>query len=98
MLEQSTMHPVVWINQHTYISIVKNADYNLEVWEITDENRQHRMARMNYKYHRDNFAGFIYRLSTDRLDSNSQHSKEDQPVFRLRGLEVYTWIVWLFSF
>ncbi|EGF47619.1 hypothetical protein AAULR_23636, partial [Lacticaseibacillus rhamnosus MTCC 5462] len=24
MLEQSTMHPVVWINQHTYISIVKN--------------------------------------------------------------------------
>ena len=31
MLEQSTMHPVVWINQHTYISIVKNADYNLEV-------------------------------------------------------------------
>ena len=32
MLEQSTMHPVVWINQHTYISIVKNADYNLEVW------------------------------------------------------------------
>lgn len=62
MLEQTTMHPVVWINQHTYISIVKNADYNLEVWEITDENRQHRMARMNYKYHRDNFAGFIYRL------------------------------------
>ena len=50
MLEQSTMHPVVWINQHTYISIVKNADYNLEVWEITAENRQHRMARMNYKY------------------------------------------------
>ena len=50
MLEQSTMHPVVWINQHTYISIVKNADYNLEVWEITAENRQH------------NFAGFIYRL------------------------------------
>ena len=47
MLEQSTMHPVVWINQHTYISIVKNADYNLEVWEITAENRQHRMARMN---------------------------------------------------
>ena len=44
MLEQSTMHPVVWINQHTYISIVKNADYNLEVWEITAENRQHRMA------------------------------------------------------
>ncbi|TLF39728.1 hypothetical protein FEI15_07210 [Lacticaseibacillus zeae] len=62
MLQQSTMHPVVWINKHTYISIVKNADYNLEVWEITAENRQHRMARMNYKYHRDNFAGFIYRL------------------------------------
>ncbi|WP_125702190.1 hypothetical protein [Lacticaseibacillus daqingensis] len=62
MLDQSLLQPVVWLDKTKYISVIPDAAYNLEVWEITAADRRHRMARMDYKFHRDTFAGFIYRL------------------------------------
>ncbi|WP_225049300.1 hypothetical protein [Lacticaseibacillus kribbianus] len=62
MQELTTATPVVWLDDTKFISLIPDAAYNLEVWEITKEDRRHRMARMDYKFHRDTFAGFIYRL------------------------------------
>lgn len=62
MLDQSVVKPVVWLDDHRYITLIPAALYNLEVWEITGNDKQHRMGRMDYKFHRDTFAGFIYRL------------------------------------
>lgn len=62
MLEQSAIKPVVWLDDHKYITLIPDATYNLEVWELTDKTHQHRMGRMDYKFHRDTFASFIYRL------------------------------------
>ncbi|MFD1430424.1 MULTISPECIES: hypothetical protein [Lacticaseibacillus] len=63
MLDQSTMNPVVWLDDHNaYISLIPDAQYNLEVWQINSDTHQKRMGRMDYKFHRDTFAAFIYRL------------------------------------
>lgn len=50
------------INDATFITVIPSAVYNLEVWEYVDGQREHRMGRMDYKFNRDSFAGFIYRL------------------------------------
>ena len=61
MLDQSVVKPVVALDDHKYITLIPDAEYNLEVWEKI-EGRAHRMGSMDYKFHRDTFAGFIYRL------------------------------------
>lgn len=62
MLEQSLVKPIVRLDDQRYIVLVPDAAYNLEVWEEPESAAPHRMGRMDYKYHRDTFAGFIYRL------------------------------------
>ncbi|KRM71706.1 hypothetical protein FC34_GL001363 [Lacticaseibacillus brantae DSM 23927] len=73
----------IWINDHIYIAILPESAYNLEVWENTT-GKIHRMARMDYKYHRDTFAGFIYRLCPD-INLMQIHSLQKQinPFFDL---------------
>jgi hypothetical protein len=63
MIEQQTSTDArIDINDSTFITVVPSAVYNLEVWEYVDGHRPHRMGRMDYKFNRDSFAGFIYRL------------------------------------
>ncbi|WP_461214688.1 hypothetical protein [Lacticaseibacillus sp. GG6-2] len=62
MIDQSSLKPIVWLNDNCYITLVPDAPYNLEVWERDDNDHEQRLGRMDYKFHRDTFAGFIYRL------------------------------------
>lgn len=62
MIDQSTLKPIVWLNDNCYITLVPDAAYNLEVWERDANDHDQRLGRMDYKFHRDAFAGFIYRL------------------------------------
>lgn len=82
MLDQTKLNQI-WIDESTYITIIPDATYNLEVWENTS-GRDHRMARMDYKYHRDTFAGFIYRLCPDiNLLQIHKIQKQINPFFDL---------------
>ncbi|MCG4282373.1 hypothetical protein [Lacticaseibacillus saniviri] len=82
MLDQTKLNQI-WIDESTYITIIPDAAYNLEVWENTS-GRDHRMARMDYKYHRDTFAGFIYRLCPDiNLLQIHKIQKQINPFFDL---------------
>ncbi|WP_155287569.1 hypothetical protein [Lacticaseibacillus zhaodongensis] len=63
MIEQkssTTAH--INIDDSSFINVIPGATYNVEVWEYVDDHRPHRMGRMDYKFNRDSFAGFIYRL------------------------------------
>ncbi len=62
MIDQSSLKPIVWLNDNCYITLVPDAPYNLEVWERDDADHEQRLGRMDYKFHRDTFASFIYRL------------------------------------
>jgi hypothetical protein len=62
VIDQSTLKPIVWLNDNCYITLVPDAAYNLEVWERDANDHDQRLGRMDYKFHRDTFAGFIYRL------------------------------------
>lgn len=50
------------IDETTFINVIPSATYNVEVWEYVEDHRPHRMGRMDYKFNRDSFPGFIYRL------------------------------------
>ncbi|MFD1485051.1 hypothetical protein ACFQ5J_07390 [Lacticaseibacillus baoqingensis] len=84
MLDQSTVQPVVWLDDHFYITIIPNAPYNLEVWQHDPDAQDQRLGRMDYKFHRDTFAGFIYRL-LPKIDLLQIHAIQKQlnPFFDL---------------
>ncbi|MFD1392710.1 hypothetical protein ACFQ3L_03780 [Lacticaseibacillus jixianensis] len=83
MLDQSEVKPVVALDDQRYITLLPDAEYNLEVWENQD-GRPHRMGRMDYKFHRDTFAGFIYRLMpTINLVQIHDLQKQINPYFDL---------------
>jgi len=63
MLEQAAVKTTrIAIDDKTFINVIPDATYNVEVWEYVAEERPHRMGRMDYKFNRDSFPGFIYRL------------------------------------
>ncbi|MCI1986214.1 MAG: hypothetical protein LKJ69_03930 [Lactobacillus sp.] len=84
MLEQSSLKPVVWLDDRFYITINPNALYNLEVWQRDADAHEQRLGRMDYKFHRDTFAGFIYRL-LPKIDLLQIHEIQKQlnPFFDL---------------
>lgn len=85
MLLTSTYDTQIMINDNAYIKILPKMEYNLEVWQHPkDNNYSHRIGRMDYKYHRDSFAGFIYRLFP-QIDMIQIHNLQKQinPFFEL---------------
>lgn len=83
MLEP-TLHSVVALDDRCYITVLPDAAYNLEVWEKHPEGQDQRMGRMDYKFHRDTFASFIYRL-VPAIDLVQIHNLQKQinPYFDL---------------
>ena len=71
-------HCEITINEHAYIKILPDTQYNLEVWkQPTTTKQSQRIGRMDYKYHRDAFAGFIYRLFP-QIDMIQIHNLQKQ--------------------
>lgn len=63
MIEQATSTSAhITVDDTTFINVIPSATYNVEVWEYVDGHRPHRMGRMDYKFNRDSFPGFIYRM------------------------------------
>lgn len=78
MIEQTTLTNRVAVNSSTFITISPQHTYNLEVWEYADDGTKlHRMGRMDYKFRRDTFAGFLYRLFPD-IDFIKIHALQKQ--------------------
>ena len=85
LLTSTCCNKLIAINDCAYIKILPNMKYNLEVWQQpADNGYSHRIGRMDYKYHRDSFAGFIYRLFP-QIDMIQIHNLQKQinPFFEL---------------
>lgn len=51
----------VWLTDQFYITLNLSRTDNLQVWRVTGDSRE-AVGAMNYKFHRDGFASFIYHL------------------------------------
>ncbi|WP_125982710.1 hypothetical protein [Loigolactobacillus iwatensis] len=63
MMKSETTPNAIYITATIYINLVPGATYDLEVLEKQAAPQSTRsIGKMNYKYHHDNFASFIFRI------------------------------------
>ncbi|MCX2455807.1 hypothetical protein [Lacticaseibacillus nasuensis] len=82
-MSKGTPFEPLWLNDQFYITLTPGQQTSLQVWRVAGDKRE-RIGAMDYKFHRDGFASFIYRLlPTVDLMQIHQVQKRLNPYFDL---------------
>ncbi|QGG60892.1 hypothetical protein [Loigolactobacillus bifermentans] len=62
MIKPRVAENSIYLTADTYIVVHPEADFDLEVRKQPTDQAAYTMGKMNYKYHHDAFASFIFKI------------------------------------